>query len=425
MKKWKWLIGFFLLAFLVFFPKIASTALGKPFFVKALEKKIGIQLEVSSLKLSWLGPQMFQGVHFQKEGVLGSFEKLEIDAPFWSFSGPFHLKNGQIAYRGREVKEIQGQIIGNDFTLNGITLNGHLALKGKIYSKLHFHLQLDIQQFPLVVIDPTLDEIFGPTLDLLGTVGMDQGEGRIDLLVTAPNAKAHIQGILKETGISLSDPVDVQIRLTPAMSKLLFKDANPLFITGLSANHPVTLRLEPSDFFFPLPYSLEKLQVGKATLNLGKVVCQNGASLKIIMAILKATPRLNGDEMNAWFTPITFQIKQGILKTGRLDALLGDSVHVCTWGRIDLLNDKLHMNLGIPADTLARAFGIKDLPPNYVLKIPFRGTTQHPDINKGSAAAKITALIAASKIKGFSNFIIKKEPTDIPPPQLPFPWDKP
>lgn len=425
MRKWKWLIGFLCFAFLVFFPRIASTPLGKPFFVKALGKKVGVQLEVSSLKLSWLGPQVFQGVHFQKGGILGSFETLEIDAPFWSFSGPFHLKNGQLAYRGREVKDIQGQMIGDDFTLDGITLNGHLALKGKLYSKLHFHLRLDIQQLPLAIIDPTLDEIFGSTLDLLGTVEMDQGEGQIDLFATAPNANAHIKGILKETGIFLSDPVDVQIRLTPAMSKLLFKDANPLFITGLSAHHSVSLTIEPSGFFFPLPYSLEKLQVGKATLDLGKVVCQNGASLKIIMAILKAAPRLNGDEMNAWFTPFSFRIDRGILETERLDALLGDSVHVCTWGRIDLLNDKLHMNLGIPADTLARAFGIKDLPSNYVLKIPFRGTTQNPDINKGSAAAKITALIAASKIKGFGNFIIKKEPTDIPPPQLPFPWEQP
>ena len=57
------------------------------------------------------------------------------------------------------------------------------------------------------------------------------------------------------------------------------------------------------------------------------------------------------------------------------------------------------MTLGIPSDTLKKAFGIKNLPKNYVMTMPIRGLTQKPEIVTGPAVAKIAALIAASQTK--------------------------
>ncbi|MBX7065751.1 MAG: hypothetical protein K1X28_00830 [Parachlamydiales bacterium] len=423
MRKWLIWFGILFLLILIFIPQIASTAIGKPLFVRALAKKSQADVQVDSLKLSWFGPQVFQGVSFQRDAVSGSFQELIIEAPFWKFSGAFQLKKGEISYQGGKVEQVEGQIVGNDFTLTGITLQGHISLKGQVYSKLHFHVQIDIKQFPLIVIDQKLDALLGPTLDLFGTISMDEGKGNIDLSATAANGQTHLKGILTEQGMTLSAPLDASIRLTPEMSALLLKDANPLFVTGVSSANPVRLHIEPDGFFFPLPFSLVNLKVGNATLDLGKVRCQNGESLQTIVALLKADLLTRAPEMNAWFTPVSFQISGGVLKAGRMDALLADSIHICTWGKIDLVKDKLDMILGLPADALEKAFGIKDLPKNYVLKIPVKGTTKKPEIDKTAAAAKIAGLIAIPKTGIFEGLFSKKEEKDIPKPIRPFPWE--
>lgn len=429
MIKWFTLI-FIVLAILIFLPKIASTPLGKPFFVKALEKKSQSKIAIGSLELSWFGPQKFHQIEWNHDAIAGTVEELEIAAPFWSFSGPFHLKNGSVTYQGGRIDQIGGQIEGNDFQLTGATLQGHLSLKGKIYSKLHFHIQIDVKNFPLIVLGQQLDQILGPTLNLDGFVTLNEGKGTIHLDISAANLKTSLNGFLTEQALTLQDPLTAHIRLTPALSALLLKDANPLFLTSIESNNPVTLRIEPKDFAFPIPFSLEKLKVGQATLDLGQTKCRNGKSLATLIALLKAPDLSNAKQMSAWFTPISFQIDRGIVKTGRMDALLADSIHICTWGDIDLIKDRLKMVLGLPADTLKRSFGIENVPDNYVLKIDVRGSTQEPEILKVAAAAKIAALIAANgapKKTFFGKFAElfshSKEEKDVPPPHRPFPWE--
>lgn len=425
----KWLIGIclILLLGLAFLPQIASTSLGKPFFTRELEKKSRADAEIGSLKFSWFGPQIFQNVTFKKENITGSFEELQIEAPFWKFSGPFRLKNGQVA---GQIEKVEGEYANNHFSLTGLTLNGHISLKGEIYSKLQFHIQIDVEKFPLIVLDQKLDQILGPTLDLLGSISMDGTQGTIDLKITSANLDTKIKGNLLENGITLNEVVNASIRLTPKVSALLLKDVSPLFITGLSAQNPVQLKIEPSGFFFPFPFSLTALKIGKATLDLGKVRCQNGESLSSIVSLLKADVLAHQKEMDIWFTPVSFQMSGGLVKTGRLDALLANSLHICTWGNIDLVKDKLNMILGIPSDTLQKSFGIQNLPPNYVLKIEVKGTTESPDINRGKAAAQIAALIASGQIskkgilRSITDLVSKKQDSDIPPPNRPFPWEK-
>lgn len=50
------------------------------------------------------------------------------------------------------------------------------------------------------------------------------------------------------------------------------------------------------------------------------------------------------------------------------------------WGQIDLDNNMLDMTLGIPAEALAAA-GVRELPADYVLPVPVKGTTQAPTVN--------------------------------------------
>jgi len=103
MRKWIILLIIILLI-VIFLPQIASTPLAKPLFTKALQKKTGAKISIEKLRFSWLGPQEFEGVRFEKEAVTGTLETFSIAAPFWSFSGPFDLTNGEIFYaQGQEL----------------------------------------------------------------------------------------------------------------------------------------------------------------------------------------------------------------------------------------------------------------------------------------------------------------------------------
>ena len=60
--------------------------------------------------------------------------------------------------------------------------------------------------------------------------------------------------------------------------------------------------------------------------------------------------------------------------------LFAAGVHVMMWGQIDLVSNNVDMTLGIPAEALTAA-GVRDLPADYVLPVPVKGTTQAPVVN--------------------------------------------
>lgn len=52
-------------------------------------------------------------------------------------------------------------------------------------------------------------------------------------------------------------------------------------------------------------------------------------------------------------------------------------VHLIMWGQVDLVSNALDMTLGVPATAL-KAAGVQDLPADYVLPVPVKGTSQAP-----------------------------------------------
>lgn len=299
----RWLIAlvsvFFVFAF--FLPKIATTV-GKPIVLRALRAKTHAEMTIDSIHFSWFGPQIFHQIHWTQGLVTGTIEELQMQAPFWSFSGPLYLKNGTIVY-------------GNT---------------------LHF-------------------------------------------------ASQNIHAQWREHSITLQDP------LTAECTGLSF-------LASLGTIDPITIQITTKDFFFPIPFSIEKC-VAQGQLDLRQTQCPITPSLASFIRLLKATP---SKQINIQFTPLPFRIERGHFEAFRMDALLADSIHVCTWGHIDLLHDQIHMFLGIPAKTLAKSFGIKNLRNNYTLTLPIRGTIKNPEIVKGPTLTKIE---------------------DIPQAKRPFPWE--
>jgi hypothetical protein len=263
-----------------------------------------------------------------------------------------------------------------------------------------------------------------------GTIGPIQAkmEGeKIDLTVGG-DFSLQTSFLYSDHGLNLTRPLSASLRLTPTISRWLLKDMNPLLITALSSNHPIHLQIEPEEFFFPLPFSLRKLHIEKGILDLGQIQCQSGRSLGALITLLKADPLNYAKQISAWFTPLKFRIENGQLHAQRMDILLDQKIHICTWGQIDLIRDQLNMYVGLTADTLRRSFGIKNLPESYVLKMPLRGTTKEPELMTGPAATKIATLMAVQiPKKGPLGKVIDvfsgpKEDKDVPPLTEPLPW---
>lgn len=411
-------------------PKLASTALGKPFFIKKVHAQFDQEVEIGSMKLTWLGPQVFKNIQFSHSDLECDLQELTIKAPFWSFSGPFELKNALLTFKGQSIDTFNGKIDGKNYQLFSDSVDGHISLKGELHSKLDFSLQLDIEQFPLTLIDQKLDEILGPELDLFGSLSMKEGSGPIDLTIATENLEATLRGTFSQNTLTLREPLIAHLNLTENMSQYLLKDAGPLFLNGISNTDPIVLQIEPEGFSFPLNQSLKHLKIVKGSLDLGRCKCQNNEDLAAMIGILKRDRLGDYSTSRVWLTPFEFSVANGIIQTGRVDALLADTIHVCTWGNIDLLRDKLDMTLGLTETALRRSFKIKDLPKNYLLTVDVRGSTIAPEIQKASIAAKIAALVGSQKMEkrgvlgSLANiFLSPKVEENTPEPIHPLPWD--
>ncbi|MBX9744505.1 MAG: hypothetical protein K2X08_04770 [Chlamydiales bacterium] len=450
----KWLVSFILCCclLLLFFPKIASTSFGKQLIIKAIEKKTDSQIQIQSLNLSWFGPQSFNQLHVQKKDIDASCEELKIYAPLWklkSTKGPFAITNGKASFHQEAealVENIQATIEGIHFSAKGSTQlqhqKGSFTINGTLPNFPHsFSLQAKLSSIPSVFCDQLLHtgslltQILGNSLSLQGSVDAQEDQGVFDFELDAPQCQTKVSASFDKQTIHLQKTLTASLTLTPSLSKMLTKKINPLFLTAIQANHPIYLQLFPENASFPYaPFQLDKVNLDKGSIDMGKVSLQNGPSLQSLLQFLQNNPLQHTQTMEAWFTPLDFQIQNGILKAGRVDLLLARSIHLCTWGKITLSNEKLRMYLGLPSDTLATSFKIANLPADYVLKIPVQGTISDPQLITGPAIAKITALSASQNLplpkpaKIFSKVLqqaiieVKNDP-DVPPAKRPFPWE--
>lgn len=447
MKRWIALAACLLI--LMFLPQFFSTPLGKPVFLKAFGARLRGDVQIDSMRLSWFGPQSFKQVRIDAPQYQGTIEELRTDAPFWNLSKmstAFTLQNGAfsfLSYGEGSLEQVSGRIQENELDLKGLSrlgsVSGQFAVKGQVYAPNRFAIEADVSNFPTAALDRLLEakdllyKGLGPSLTVKGTARLEGNEGLADFSLSSSNVQASIKAKLSEHAITLLEPLDAALKLTPELSEAVLSDVNPLFLTGLSANNPIYLHLSASDASIPLnPFSLEKLRLA-GSLDMGRVQIRNGPTLASLVSLLKAGSLKDSGQMSAWFTSLDFHIQNGVVYTGRLDALLAGSIHICTWGSIDLLRDRLNMTLGIPADTLRSAFGIENLPQNYVVQVPIRGSTSHPEIEKGAATGKIAALAATQQIPlkkktllgGLIHAIaVPKEDPDVPVPKRPFPWER-
>lgn len=307
------------------------------------------------------------------------------------------------------------------------------------------HLSMKVQKFPTPALDLLaravgkanlpLTTALGPTIDATLVADITNGTGPLTLNLTSDTAKASLQGLVSNGVLTLKETFHAQLQMTAELSRELFDLALE------SSEAPITIEVPAQDFSVPLlPINMSQIQIPLARIELGKITCRNEGNLNVALGILKFGPSKN-EALRLWFAPIDLHVKNGIIDWERTEILIADTFDVCLWGTVDLPQNNVQMILGLTADALRKAFGIKDLPSRYVLQIPITGTLDNVKINTGAATAKVAALMiwqkkslagAAGGPAGalLGELVNKLGPlpdgdAKTPPPKKPFPWDSP
>lgn len=257
-------------------------------------------------------------------------------------------------------------------------------------------------------------------------------EGPLTIDIKASNFKGIFPLQFTKESVTLRKTVETELTLTQQVNEVLLKDVNPILIHGAWSEHPIRVYIDAEGFFIPLrPYSFKEVVVQRAVIDFGRLRVKNGGEILTLMKFLKAKEITDEGIMEAWFTPIFMNLKDGVATYKRFDALLAGNVHIALWGKIDLVKDKVRMTLGISPSTLQRSLNIKGLSKKEMFQVKMRGSTSDLELDWSSAYTRIGILLtrSAGHIGNIVGGILEKfvgvfgeEPT--PDPTIsPFPWE--
>jgi hypothetical protein len=283
--------------------------------------------------------------------------------------------------------------------------------------------------------------VFGSPLNLTASSTLSHWNGPLKLQLNSPNIRASIDGAIANGNLHLNDAFHMQMTLTPDLSRVILNSVNPLSLTAITANAPITLEIPAQGFSYPLyPSDETRINIPAGRLELGKLYCHNEGNVNVTLGLLKLSQFSQNQNLELWFAPLDFHITNGEMDCERTEILITNTYQVCIWGGLDFPAKKVDMILGLTASCLKTAFGIKNLPDDYVLQIPMKGKMDNVKINTSKATAKIAALLlwqqkAVSGAFGKSSagavlgeFMNKLGPlpdigSKAPPAKRPFPWE--
>jgi hypothetical protein len=372
----------------------------------------------------------------------------------------FALENAQLTAHASPGKPLSFQL-GSGVVASS-SKDGRLEASGTLdpalftqpqasWQDLDLSLALNMQKFPSLLVDALArilgqtdypcTALFGHTLNAALSMQLEHLTGPVSLNINAPNSRVALSGALNKGVLTLSAPLHAQITMTDDLSHWLLKDFNPFSISRISAQAPLTLEVAAAGFSLPLyPFSAVALTIPQARIELGKISARNEGNLKLTLGLLKSKQFSKDQDLTLWFAPIDLHIKKGIVDWERTEILVADTYEVALWGKIDLPKEYVDMILGLTAQCLKAAFGIRNLPENYVLHIPMRGPADNVRIDTGGATTKVALLLAwqqkalAGSLGGapgalFGGLLDAMGPlpdkdAKAPPAKHPFPWEE-
>ncbi len=262
-------------------------------------------------------------------------------------------------------------------------------------------------------------------------VKINKLNGPIELNIHSKNMETKLQANLSKGNLSLQTPFQGSMIVNQELSALILGKVNPFLSSAVSADQKLTWELSPQNFHLSLiPLSLESAQIGTFTVHPGKMLLEDTGLLKALLNFLKV--RVNSDKkINAWFSPVKISMDKGIMTCERSDILLNESMHIATWGTINLINKKVDLVLGISTKTLSQIYPqVENLKSEFFL-LAIGGTIDKAQIDWKRAAAEMATLLASKNapinIGGLLRLFDKDNKQinqPIPQIQSPLPWLK-
>ncbi len=269
--------------------------------------------------------------------------------------------------------------------------------------------------------------IFGPALNLDVAVKTSGMQGTVKALVKGSVGQVSVNASLSDHQIALSEPLILETQGSEELGKIALAKFAPVFRELISSDGQIRLTISPDNFSFPiLPFSPERLQIGSAALDMGKLTFHNSGDVKSLLSVLKPA---RSDKISIWATPIYASVQNGVATVYRTDLLIMDKYPIASWGKIDLVKDDVQMVIGITGTALSQAMDIPGIEGGSMVQIPVTGTTGNAKIDSTKAAAKIGSLVAQQSgrpeglIIGTVLSLAKGKEGNIPPPTTnPLPW---
>lgn len=276
-------------------------------------------------------------------------------------------------------------------------------------------LSLDLDSELTAVPVAVLDGLFGFDGLLSASLGeqvngrissqLQQGQGPLDARLESPNAKVQLAGAWSDGVMTLREPFTAAIQPTEAFGRVVLARVHPLFETLRGGEAPIQLRIPAEGVQVPLSdFAIEGVSLPEVDLRLGELELANGWLLDGLMRMGQRYGALKTAEGNwrAEFTPAIVALEKGQLSyKKRMDLLLGEQMHLATWGSLDLAQQQANLVLGIMPDTLAAVFGIK-VAADDALRIPISGPLGSDAFDLSSVASELLRLQAQRQLGGRS-----------------------
>lgn len=290
----------------------------------------------------------------------------------------------------------------------------------------------NFDNFPIGLLSTELETIFGANIK--GSIHLsikNQANGNAKIVLNGTNGSIDFDARYEHGVLLLNKPMHGSVLVNERLAKTIIKKMIPFFEGLVSADNPISFRLEPDNFVLPLfPFDLQNISVGLATIEFGNMQFRNEGPLGKMLSILKPG---NGPLVSLWFTPMYFHLQQGALDLERVDLLMQGNYPIAAWGNIDLINEEVDMQVGLSSYTIAHAFNVQIGDTDAYVAVPLRGPLKRPTFDKASATAQITALVAQNQA-GAPGMILgavlqiasrtASTSAPIPPPTTnPLPWE--
>ncbi len=276
-----------------------------------------------------------------------------------------------------------------------VTLDLALGLKGLKELSLSM-TSLNIEAFCKTFNLPEIFEqksvaLFGKTLHGRVSTILNKTTGPFKGEFSGEHALLTFNGQLKNGVFTLKKPLKAYFDITPELTKEVLAELMPVFSHVTDADNRLLLSIEPKGFSLPLfPFRPYFGKIDNGCLEMGQVSFKRSGEIASLIELLDTESK---PEVPVSFSPIHFKIKSGVIQIERTNILFLDQFALATWGKIDLVKDKVQMTLGVSGEALKRAFHVEGLDNDFVLQLPIKGHLSEAKVDRSKALLELSALV--------------------------------